>query len=148
MTESEFIASIDCCFPYDKPRRWRRICATAPRVSSNAAFMVVHEVCRVPRPDIMNEKRAKMILDHLYARFRHPAKRVIAPAVKAYLKGERLRAGTAVALMRRLAPYTGEYNALGLCYFCTNGPAYDALETAYQAVLASWSRKTASKDEA
>jgi len=47
--ESEFIASIDCAFPYLAPVKWRRTVAAALNLSPNSVFMVVHELCRPPK---------------------------------------------------------------------------------------------------
>jgi hypothetical protein len=139
MTESEFISNIDCCFPYGKPIQWRRLSAVAPRISSNAAFMVLHEICRPPRSEkVTGQSKARMVA-HLKRRFRHSALRAIQPAVCAYLADKRLRPGQAVHLMRKLGKHREEFNALGICYFS----AYDkagTIERCHDQVTSAWER--------
>jgi len=137
MRESDFIASIDCDFPYDSPIQWRKLSASAPRISSNAAFMILHEVCRVPRCVQMNRPRAERIISHLRRRFRHPAWKVVLPAVQSYLGEKQLRPVTAAARMRRVARYVGEYNALAICYFSAYD-AHGALDRTYEEIVARW----------
>lgn len=137
MTEEEFIRSIDCCFPYENPIQWRRLSAKAARISSNAAFMVLHEVCRVPRSGKVRPRTRRRIATHLCARFRHPALRIAMPAIEAYLKGEKLRPAKAARAMCALSSYPGEFNALAICYFSSidrNG----RLDRMYEKVLSSW----------
>lgn len=146
MRETDFIARIDCNFPYENPLRWRRLSAMAPRISSNAAFMVLHEVCKVPRAGQMNRARAEWIIGHLLRRFRHPAVKIISPAIDSYIGEKKLRSGKAAALMRRLAKYDGEYNALGICYFS----AYDSdgsLDRTYKRIVARWQANSGPVDE-
>jgi len=138
MNESEFISLVDCAFPYGRPTRWRQLSATAPRISSNAAFMVLHEVCRVPRSVPMDQARSEAMISHLRRRFRHPALRVIEPAIRSYLAGTKLRPSTAAALMRKVAVHTGEYNALALCHFIAYDDRNGVLERTYQHITSRW----------
>ena len=77
------------------------------------------------------------MISHLRKRFRHPAVRVIDPAIRSYLTGKKLRPSTAAALMRRVEAYAGELNALALCYFS----AYDRdgmLDRTYTRIVKAW----------
>jgi hypothetical protein len=109
--------------------------------------MVLHEICRVPRSEKMNRARAECILSHIRQRFRHPALRVIEPAIESYLSQEKLRPATAAALMRRLATYRGQYNALAICYLS----AYDSegkLDRLYEQIIAHWRAHSEAINEA
>jgi hypothetical protein len=137
MDESEFIGRIDCDFPYNAPIQWRKLSAMAPRISSNAAFMVLFEICMVPRSEKMNRARAECILSHIRQRFRHPALRVIQPAIESHFSQAKLRPTKAAALMRRLAKYSGQHNALAICYF--SAYHFDGtLDRIHEQVITDW----------
>lgn len=138
MTESEWIERIDCRFPYRRSIEWRRLSAQAARISSNAAFMVLHEVCRPPRSVRLDEADAAVIVRHLRRRFRHPLLRVLAPAVEARICGTDLRVSTAARLMRKVAAYQGQYSTLAICYFSAEDRT-GALDRLYEQVVAKWS---------
>ena len=135
MGELEFIERIDCQFPYDRPVVWRQLSAQAARMSPNAAFMLIHEACRPPRSLAPNQARA--IVRHLRRRFRHPLYRVAEPAIQAHISGHPLRQFKAASLMRRVAAYAGQYNALALCYMSANDRA-GLLERTYNHVVSKW----------
>jgi hypothetical protein len=139
MTEVDFVGEIDCRFPYQAPIRWRRLSAQAARVSPNAAFMVFHEVCRVPRSVKLDKAQAEEILRHLGQRFRHPLVRVIHPAVHAHISGKSLSESRASALMRKVARYPNQFNALAVCYFSADDVS-GALDRAYNRIVQEWSQ--------
>jgi hypothetical protein len=137
MNEADFISKIDCSFPYEQPLAWRRLSTIAPRLSANAAFMVMHELCRVPRSQQVSKAQARKIIAHLKRRFRHPLLKVIQPAVDAHIENKKLSLSRAESLMRRVSKYPNQYNALALCYFA----AYDRndrLEASYHAAVTRW----------
>jgi hypothetical protein len=137
MNEAEFISAIDCGFPHERPTQWRRLSAAAARISPNAAFMVLHEVCRAPASRRTTESQARAIISHLQRRFRHPALKAIYPAVASYPTGKRLRPSAAAAQMRKLAPHTGQYNALNICFFSADD-RQGALERTYERIVRDW----------
>jgi hypothetical protein len=65
MTEEDFVTAIDCAFPYRRPVRWRRLSAAAAHISPNAAFMVLHEVCRLPLSRSATLAERREIIEHL-----------------------------------------------------------------------------------
>jgi hypothetical protein len=137
MTESEFIEGIDCRFPYRRSTEWRRLSARAARISSNAAFMVLHEACRPPRSVELGAAQATEVVRHLRRRFRHPLLRVLAPAVQAHISGLVLRPSKAASLMRKVAAYPDQYNALALCYLSADDRA-GVLDRIYNTVVSKW----------
>jgi hypothetical protein len=139
VNELEFIEKIDCRFPYHAPIEWRRLSARAARISPNAAFMVFHEICRAPARTKVSKAQASKILEHLSRRFRHPLVRVISPAVQALVSGKSLSEASALALMRKVAKYPNQFNALSLCYFSAiDGSGRADLE--YNRIVKKWSQ--------
>jgi len=48
MTEAEFIEAIGFRFPYQDFDKCRSLIKLGASISANAAFMVLHEICRTP----------------------------------------------------------------------------------------------------
>lgn len=139
MQEHEFISSIDCCFPYEAPLKWSRIVVRAPRISPNAAFMVLHEICRPPQRIDLSEQKARLIIEHLYRHFRHPLKHVLQKAIEAHITGKELSQEKAGYLMRKVASYPGQYNALSICYFSANDKQ-GRLDDLYDQITERWAK--------
>ena len=139
MQEHEFITSIDCCFPYDDPLAWRRIVVLAPRISPNAAFMVLHELCRPPRSIDLPEKNARHIMKHLYRHFRHPLKSTISKAINAHITGQNLSVEKAGHLMRKVGAFPGQYNALSICHFSADD-RMGKLDDLYDRIIENWAK--------
>ncbi len=136
-TETAFIQQIDCCFPYRNPLSWRPLATRAAQLSPNAAFMVMHEVCRLPSSVHLTRRERQDILDHLFRRFRHPLVRVLQPVQDAWLDDRQLSVARAIRLMRRVATYRNQYNALALCYFVCNDREGEA-DRVYSAIVHHW----------
>ncbi len=139
MQEHEFISSIDCSFPYKAPVEWRRIVVRAPRISSNAALMVVYELCRPPRSVDLPKEKTRLILEHLYRHFRHPLKSVLGRAIEAHITGKELSVEKAGHLMRKVAAYPGQYNVLSICYSSANDKQ-GKLDELYDQITESWAK--------
>lgn len=137
MTESEFISAIDARFPYDAPLKWKRWVAIAPRISSDAAFFVVHELCRPPRSSSSSFSERRRILDHLEHRFRHPLLSSLRNLIHIMMRGERVSVSTALAAMRRVSRYPHQHNMLAVCYF-SSFDRYGRLDDLYEAIVAKW----------
>jgi len=137
MTEEEFIASIDCRFPYDTPREWRRLIAVARNISPNAVFMIIHELCRPPRSSSVSATTRLRIYRCVQQRFRHPFLTRLDLLFSTAISGEMVSVGTAGAAMRQAARYRNQYNALAICYFSCNDQ-FGRTEALYDAITAGW----------
>lgn len=137
MTENEFIANIDCRFPYDSPRKWRRLIRIAREISPNAVFMIIHELCRPPRSSSALATTRLHVYRCIQQRFRHPLLTRLDTLVSAVISGSSVPVGTAGAAMRQVARYRDQYNALAICYFSCD----DRLgrnEALYDAITSEW----------
>lgn len=117
MTETEFIESIDCSFPYNSEAEWRPLIELGTSISPNAAFMVLHELCRPPTGIAVPKARIEAILDCWNQHFKHPLVGQVLPAAKAMIDGQTIAVDTALRTMRVVAAYRGQYNALSIPYF-------------------------------
>ena len=137
MTETEFIETIDCRFPYEAPLKWRRLVALAPRISSNAAFMVLHELCRPPRSATVSFATRRRILAHLEQRFRHPLLSGLRNLILIVMRGELVTVSAAAAAMRKVSRYPGQYNMLAICYLSCDDRR-GRLDDLHEAIVARW----------
>ena len=137
MTEGEFIASIDCRFPYNTPRAWRRLITAARDISPNAVFMIIHELCRPPRPSSASINTRLRIYRCIQQRFGHPILTRLDVLFLTAMSGDTVPVSKALAAMRQVARYRGQNNALAICYFSCNDRLgrNDAL---YDAIISRW----------
>jgi hypothetical protein len=138
MTETEFIEAIDSRFPYASPLKWKPLVSCAPRISPNAAFMVLHELCRPPSPLSATYASRRIIFDHLTRRFRHPLLSGLRALILTSMRGELVSVSTAAAAMRRVARYPGQENILAICYFSCND-RNGRLDALYESIVDAWS---------
>lgn len=137
MNEVEFIDSIDCQFPYDTEEKWRHLITQGVSISPNSAFMILHEVCRPPRP--IDHNVLKVILKQWCQQFPHPLVEIVLPAAESMINGKELPVANCLDIMRIVAAYKGQYNALSIPYFAcddTNGEA----EHLRQTIITAWSK--------
>lgn len=137
MTEIEFIQSIDCQFPYDTEAKWRPLIERGASISPNAAFMILHELCRLPSGVTLAPSTIEVMLDCWTRHFEHPLVAIVLPAAKAMIRGETITVERALSIMQAVAAHRDQYNALSIPYLAcddTNGRA-DAL---YQEIINAW----------
>ncbi len=135
MNEQEFIESIDFNFPYEDERKSVSLIELAREISSNAAFMVLHEIVRAPQ-EISSEAR-----EALYKRWLNEFSHALLPAVceaaEAMLSGKELSVGRALELMGRLANENGQYNALSIIYFSCDDQE-GKVDSLYSQIVEQW----------
>ncbi len=137
MTETEFIEAIDCRLPYGDVQAVQRIIERAQGISSNAAFMALHEICRPPRSKKLSLEQHLLLLRIWAQAVDHPLCAQILPIAETVLRGADVPVPVAMAAMQAVAQYPNEYNALAIAYFSCddkNGEA-DAL---HQRITRAW----------
>jgi len=55
MNYEEFYYSIDCKFPYHQETEWKRIIGQSIEIGEDAPFLVLHEICRVPASEKLDQ---------------------------------------------------------------------------------------------
>ncbi|NOZ70369.1 MAG: hypothetical protein GXP38_00405 [Chloroflexi bacterium] len=136
MSEAAFIESIDGCFPYHDEARWKRLIDEGVRISPNAAFMIYHELVRVPQSVNVGENVLVCILDYLDRKLRHPAKEQISAVCRLLIQGRRLSLEEAIEGIRSMAEYTGAYDLLNIFYFSCEHD--EEIDREYQKVVDEW----------
>lgn len=117
MTEAEFSDSIDCCFPYHAREKAIELMDRALQISTNAAFIVLYELCMPPRGTRVKKKLLAELIDLWDAKVDHPLAQSIVPIARVMARGELVSVDEAKSVLETLAPFTGQYAALGIIYF-------------------------------
>lgn len=136
MDESEFITSIDCCFPYRAPLQWRRTIADALKISPNAAFMVAHELCRPPRSVRVTVAQRLETWRYLSVRLHHPLAQQLSDVIALRIKGSEIPMAVAVKAMKLVRHSPNQYNALSICYFSYSGMR--KVDELYDRIVGEW----------
>jgi hypothetical protein len=113
MTESEFVAAIDCRFPYGDEDAGRALVAQACALGSNAAFAIVNELARPPAGRSPSVPSRLALLAELRTMLRHPMAALVVAIAERMVRGERIAVEEAVSAMGLIANYPGAYGALG-----------------------------------
>jgi hypothetical protein len=116
-TEQEFLDEIDCRFPYDDPDRCRRLIDRGIAISPNAAFGVLHKICRPPRSARAAPHQLIQLLDYWRSRFSHPLGDMMGEAAASMIHARELPVDDVMRRMRLVAQYPGLYAALAILAF-------------------------------
>ena len=137
MTETEFIDSIDCQFPYHSEGECRAIIERGSRISPNAAFMVLHELCRLPSDIHVEPALMLSMLKHWQRHFTHPLVEVTLRAAKTMIEGRKLPVEESMGIMKIISAYPDQYNALAITYFSCDDTE-GKVEKLYEEIIADW----------
>lgn len=135
MNEIEFVESIDACFPYEDEKEWRSLIQQGKKISANASFMVLHEICGAP-DDLSRPVLRQMLAEWIQANT-HLLKDEFGQVAKGMIEGDVLECDQIVKLMEEVGNYKDLYAALGiLCYAC---PDEDSrVELVYKRIVKQW----------
>src|SRR5687768_3159107 len=111
--EKSFKAPFDGRFPYDDPSASALI-RQGWKISLNAAFCVLHELCRPPHPHQSNvtKERLRELVTEWAAGPEHPLKAPMVGAALSLVEGKYIPWREGVELMKRVADYDGQRAAL------------------------------------
>ena len=135
MNEIEFIKSIDACFPYLDEQQWRSLIKQAAQISDNAAYMVLHEICRASN-DVPAEIQLQILREWENC-FDHPVKGLVVESGRAIIKGMNISVQKAIKYLNEISKFKGNYNALSIVYFScddTDGQVDDV----YNQIIKMW----------
>lgn len=141
--EKALVESIDCKFPYDEEAA-SAIIAKGWRISLNAAFCVLNELCRPPKSRVVTKQRLRDLIAEWAAGPDHPIKLPILRAAYALVDHSALPLREGVELMKRVAHVDGQHAALAIAYFATDSdkPEDDlALNTTDTEIRNEWDAK-------
>jgi hypothetical protein len=149
MTEEQFIASVDCCFPYGDLAAGRALIDQACGISPNAAFMIAHELARPPRSAAAPKGARGELLAYLASRLVHPLAPLVIAFAERLLDGSYVPVAEAARVMLEIKSFPGQYCALGLAYMACDDVDGEA-DGLYEDILREWqtvSKYRASADD-
>lgn len=141
--EKAFTAPFEGRFPYDEPSA-SALVGQGWAISLNAAFCVLHELCRPPRHGLVAKSRLRDLVSEWVDGPDHPLKSPVLQAADALIDGAPLPWQQGVSLMRRVGDYDGQRAALSIIYFasdCDTPEGDDALTHADTEIRARWDAK-------
>jgi len=130
MTEEEFIESIDARFPYENIRECKRLIEQGISISENSSFMVLHELCMVPKSKKVNRVELLKLVDHWIETNKHPVAKLVANIAKKILMDTEVSVAESMAAMEKIRPYKWQQCALSIPYMAcddSEGKADDLL---------------------
>ncbi len=138
MDEITFINAIDGRFPYDSEQAWQALVIQGATISDNAAFMVLHEICRAPLDDAAAPLLYGM-LEFWAAQYAHPTSPIVIEAARAMIDKIDLPLETVLKYMEQIKPYCGLYNALAIVS-CAGDDATGAVDEKYCEIVKEWQK--------
>jgi len=138
MNEAEFIESIDARFPYSNVEASRELIRAASAISSNASFMIAHELARPPAGIPL--ATLEMLLTLWANEFDHPLKASVERVCKLMIRGLEPERSEYIDLLNEVKAHSGEFNALAVLSLSRSDPDRDEL---YQSVLREWAGRAA-----
>lgn len=137
-----FIQKIDGRFPYDEAGIAEALVDEGCGISANAAFMVAHELVRRPRSSQTSDERCLELLSRMERQLDHPLKDVVLRLSGRKIRGLAVATADAIAAMKVVGQFTGQWNALNIVYFCVTDPSAD-VDAVYDEIVHCWERGSA-----
>ena len=137
MSESEFIDSIKCAFPYEDRQRATDIAEKSCLISPNAAFAVADEISRPPFGTTPDPGLCLELLSLLASRVSHPLMTPVIGLATKLVKDEQVSVAEAISVIREIERYPGQYSALSIAYFASDDIAGLA-DQEYSRITSAW----------
>ena len=138
--EVRFAAKFDCRFPYLDQAAATTLIEEGWALSPNAAFVVLHEICRKPHSAKVSCKRQSELIDQWIAKGSHPLQEQIVQCARVLVQGCRLPWRQAAMVMEVVANYPHQYAALSIAYFSgdCDGEGDAQLEATHSRITNGW----------
>jgi hypothetical protein len=137
-----FAAKIDCRFPYRDRASASALIAEGWSISLDAAFGVLHEICRKPKSSPVTRQRQHQLMDEWAARFDHPLREPLLRCARALTEKKPLAWEEAVSVMEEVGKFDAQFSALNIAYFsgdCDSDEGASGLEAARDRICRAWS---------
>lgn len=136
-------AKIDAQFPYSDRGHSSALIQEAGRISLNALFCVLDEICRPPNGSEVTKGRQRELLAEWSSSFDHALKAPLVHCADQLIKGQSLPWREAVEIMEEIGTFEGQRAALSVAYFagdCDTLEGDSALGLAWQKHDDTWER--------
>ena len=115
-----FYERIDCRFPYNDHLAASALIGEARSISTQAVFIMLHEICRAPRGERVTQERQRELLGEWRAGFDHPLKDPLTRCAEALISGHGLPCSDCAQIMGLIAQHYGQYAALNIAQFAAD----------------------------
>jgi hypothetical protein len=142
--DAAFVDSIDGKFPYNDPAQATATIAQGWSISLNAAFCVLHEICRPGRGVDVRRQRLVELLSEWQSGPEHDLKVPLATCASTLIDGVSLPRRQVSLILDQIAQYDAQRAALSIAYFTSDCDAPEddrALNDAYERIRREWERK-------
>ncbi len=137
MNEVEFIDSFDCKFPYHDKAAWTGIIHESCKISANAAFAVLHEICRPPNSAQVSSSQLREIAEYWVRKVNFPLAHEVSKVAYRMIDNDSISVVDAMETMNLVAQHKNQYSALAIVYFSCND-AEGKADSTYEAIVSSW----------
>lgn len=139
--ESEFVAKIDCNFPYESTESSIDLINEAIKISDNAVFSVIEELARIPLSDRskISRNRLKTLLESINSKFEHPIKDKIIRVAHLIIDEKTQSVEEAMTLMEEVGKYNRLWGALSIVYDSADDK-YGLLDSKFDLIRNKWSK--------
>jgi len=142
--EKPFEAQIDGMLPYSDRACCTALIAEARRISLNATFCVLDEICRPPERTTVTRERQRALIAEWGADLEHDLVSPILTCADAIVEGKPLPWADTIAVMELVGNFDGQRAALSVAYFsgdCDTIEGDAALSSAEQRIRSVWDGK-------
>ncbi|MER8559261.1 hypothetical protein [Mesorhizobium sp. M0578] len=117
MTEAEFADLIDCNWPYHDISLSRELIESTVRISPNAAFLALSELCHLPASAAVEPAILLALVDFWLSEVDHPVASLTAECAISLIERKRLPVPEILTKMGYVSGYPGLLAALSILYF-------------------------------
>lgn len=137
MTErlSAFCQKIDRKFPYDDIEESTKLIHEAFTISSEAVFMIVHELARLPAnaPEFKSERLSMILI--IKEKLNHPLANDVLEVARKMICSEAIAEQETIDKIKVIGNYPGNYNALNTIYFSNWS---EEVDSTYELIRSTW----------
>ncbi len=126
--EKSFTAPFDGRFPYNDLSAFQLI-GQGWAISLNAAFCILHELCRPPTQNHVSKERLRELMSEWATGPDHPLKAQLLRAAHALIADSPLAWREGVELMKCVGDYDGQRAALAIAYFASDSNSREGDDT-------------------
>jgi hypothetical protein len=137
MDEKDFIESLDCNFPYTDKSAWKKLVQQGCEISSDAAFAVLHEICRPPSNAKVAKEQLREMADYWLKYAALPLVSIVFKVAQVLIDGNELPTSETIKIMDLISKHKNEYNALAIAYFSCDDKNGD-VDKKYNEIISSW----------
>ena len=139
--EIQFLDKIDCNFPYHDRKESEHLIEQATRLSSNALFSIIEELCRIPESErsTISPEELLNLLALTASKLNHPLKELVVDAADKMIRRQELLVDDVILKMQCIQKYPGQFAALSILYSSCDDKD-EKLEPIWSEIINEWNK--------